>query len=515
MLGHRPMTMEDFTGMARRHLWLLVIPAILACFGTYVVSLKLPNRYESKSLILVEGQRIPDTFVKSVVTEDIGTRLSSMQELILSRTRLEPIVERYGLFNNQGLAPEDRVNLLVKAIVITPIQAMADTRASQLPGFRVTVTLSDARQAQQVCTEITGMFIEEQLKGGEQEANSITQFLDKEVADAQAKMNDQDSQLAAFKRQYFGALPDQEQTNLGLLTTASTQLDNISQAIEHEQQDKSMWESLLNQQISSWKASQQTGGASPVTMDEDLKRKEEELATLQEHYTDAFPSVRAKKDEIEQLKKKIAAADATKTTKTDTDSKNKPADTASSVPAIEPPSIQQLRLQISAVDLSIKEKIKQQQKIQDEYKSFQARVQTSPLVEQKYTELTRDFASAQADYNELLHKRGESAMSADLEHRQQGEHFTTLDAASLPESPSFPIHWEFAAGGLGGGLALGAALVLMMEMKDKSIRTEGDVELLLKLPTLVMVPSVESKRGFAARVVFRARSGNKSLPAGN
>ena len=370
MLGHRQMTMEDFTGIMRRHGLLLVVPAVLACVGTYMVSLKLPNRYESKTLVLVEGQRIPDTFVKSVISEDIGTRLSSMQEQILSRTRLEPIVDQYGLFNNQGLTPEDRVNQLVKAITLTPIETMATTRSSQLPGFSISVKLNDARQAQQVCAEITSMFIEEDLKGGEQEANSITEFLDKEVADAQAKMNDQDSKLAAFKREHFGSLPDQEQTNLGLLTTASTQLDNISQAIEHEQQDKSLYESMLNQQISSWKATQQTGGASPVTMDEDLKKKENELAVLQEHFTDTFPDVKAKKDEIEQLKKKIAATDAAKATKTDTDAKNKPEEATSSVPVIEPPSIQQLRVQISAVELSIKEKIKQQQRIQEEYKSL-------------------------------------------------------------------------------------------------------------------------------------------------
>jgi uncharacterized protein involved in exopolysaccharide biosynthesis len=392
---------------------------------------------------------------------------------------------------------------------------MPGTRGTQLPGFRISVKLSDARQAQQVCADITSMFIEEGLKNREQETDSTTKFLDQQLAAAQEKMNDQDGKLATFERQHFGTLPGEEQNNLGLLMGISSQIDAVNQAIEREQGNKTLLESALNQQISTLKASQQTGGVSPVTMDAELKKKEDELAILQEHFTDTFPDVKAKKDEIEQLKKKIAAAETPKTAKAGDDAKNKTADATSAVSVIEPPSIQQLRLQITATDMSINEKIKQQKELQQTYNNYQARIQSSPGVEQEYKELTRDFATAQGEYNDLLHKRNESAMSSDLERRQLGEHFSILDSASLPENPSFPIRWQFALGGLGGGFALGGALVLLMEMRDKSIRTESDIESLLKLPTLVMVPSIESKRGFAARIVFRARGGNKSLPAHN
>lgn len=503
MLGHRQMGMEDYKGIVRRHIWLLVVPAILACGGAYLVSLKIPNRYESKTLVLVQEQRVPDSIVKSVLTTDMGTRLSSMQEQILSRSRLEPVVNSTGLFDNQGLTPEERVDELAKAIVVTPVQAMAETRASGLPGFRISVTLSEAAKAQEVCREITNMFLEEDLKSREEQADTTTQFLDKQVADAQAKMNDQDQRLAAFKREYFGALPDQESTNLGLLTGASTQLDAISQAIERDEQVKSLQETMLNQQVAAWKASQQPGAVSPVTMDEELQKKERELAVLQERFTDAYPDVQAKKDEINELRKKIAATEAAKAQKAETDAKNKPADAAATLPAAEPSSIQQLRAQINMAELSIKEKMKEQQRLQQQYNMYQARIQSSPAVEQQYKELTRDFTTAQSDYNELLHSRNASVMSADLERRQQGEQFKVLDPASLPESPSFPIHWKFALGGLAGGLALGVGIVLLSEMRDKSIRTEGDVELLLKLPTLAMVPSINSKQAFQGRVVIQ------------
>ena len=516
MLGHRQLTVQDVTGMIRRHIWYLVIPTILGCVGAYAVSLKLPSRYESKSLILVEGQKIPDTLVKSVINDDINSSLSAMNEEILSRSRLEPLIEKYGLFSSPDLTPEARVNLLAKAIQFEAVAPMTDSRSSKLPGFRIIVTLSDARKAQQVCSDITSMFIEEDLKNREQESDGATQFMEKQVADAQQKMNDQDGKLAAFKRAHFGSLPDEEQTNLGLLTSASTQLQAISQAIDRDQGDKSILEGMLSTQISEWKSAKQTGVSNPDTMESDLDSKQKELAALQDKYGDNFPAVKEKKEEVEELKQKIADANAAKPSsdgKT-ADGKNKSAETAPAASGVEPPSIQQLRAQIASIDLSIKERQKAQKTLQQQYDTYQAKIQMGPLVEQEYKELTRDSATAQADYNDLLHRRDESAMSADLERRQQGEHFSMLDSASMPESPSFPIRWEFAVGGLGGGLALGAGLLLLMEMRDKSLRTESDVEILLKLPTLVMVPSVDTQSGIASRVVFRLRRDNKTLPAG-
>jgi len=95
-------------------------------------------------------------------------------------------------------------------------------------------------------------------------------------------------------------------------------------------------------------------------------------------------------------------------------------------------------------------------------------------------------------------------MATDLERRQQGEQFRVMDAANLPERPSYPDRRIFAGGGLAGGLALGLGIALLLEMRDKSLRSEQDVEFFLQLPTLAMVPVVGTghdarKKGSLAR----------------
>jgi polysaccharide chain length determinant protein (PEP-CTERM system associated) len=510
MFGHRQMTMEDYSNILRRRKWLLIIPAVLMCAATYLVSLWIPNRYESTTTVLVEEQRVPDSIVKPIVTEDPGQRLTTMKERILSRTRLQPIVERFALFNDSGLPMEDRITKLHDAIGVTPTAAMEGTRATQLPGFTISVKLNDARLAQQVCSEILNMFMEEDLQSGAQESVNIMDFVSKQVEEAQQKMNAQDQKLADFKRRYIGALPDQETANLNLLTGINTQMEAVNQALEREEQNKTFFESELSQQVAALKASKQTNGTSPVTMDTELKQAQDDLIKLQEKFTDDWPDVKAKKEQIAEIKKKMADAEAANKLNPPVKEKE---DASSAAGTIEPQSIQQLRAQINVSNLTIQEKKKQQQKLQEDYKVYQARVQISPMVEQEYSELTRDNLAAKADYDALLHKRNDSAMSVALQRRQQGEQFKPLDAASLPNKPSFPNRQLFAAGGFAGGLGIGFGLILLLEMRDKSIRTEGDVELLLKLPTLAMVPIIDPSRGAASRIVFRAQSASKSLPA--
>ena len=511
MFGHRQMTMEDVTQIARRRKWLLIGPAVLMTGAAYLVSLKIPDRFESKTTVLVQEQRVPDSIVKSVVTEDSGARLTTMKERILSRTRLQPIVEKFNLFNGANANIEDRISRLHDAIEVKPTTPMEGTRAMQLPGFTISVKLSDAHIAQAVCSEILNMFVEEDLQSGAQQAVNIVDFVSKEVEDARKKMNDQDGKLADFKRRYLGSLPDQEAANLNLLTSVNTQMEAVTQSLDREEQNKALLESTLGQQLSAWKATRQTGTSSPAAMDVELKKKQDELAKLHEKFNDDFPNVKAKKLEIEELKKKMADADAYNKLNPPKEKE----DAAVAALMIEPENIQRLRAEISVSNLAIQEKKKQQQKYQDDYKVYQGRVQISPMVEQEYAELTRDNLAAKTDYDLLLHKQNDSAMAVALQRRQQGEQFKPLDPASLPTKPEFPNRPLFAAGGFVGGLALGAGLILFLEFRDKSLRTESDVELLLKLPTLVMVPVMDPSRSLASRVVFRNKGASKTLTVGS
>ena len=489
MLGHRDLNIDDYLAILRRRMYIILIPAIIAPVVAYLFSLTLPNEYTSQTLVLVEQQKVPDSFVKPVVTEDLAQRLGTMQEQILSRTRLQPIIERYGLFKEQvGKAPmEDLVDRLRKSISVTPIRSIAASRTGDLPGFYIGFTANTPRLAQQVCEVITSMFIEENLLARQQRSQGTTDFLSNSLAESKRKLDDQDAKLAVFKRKYTGALPGQEQTNLSLLTGLSTQLEALTQGLSRAQQDKAYAESLLAQDLSTLDSAQPNGGPRPDALQMQLANLQNQLLAAEARYTDDHPDVIKLKMSIAEVNKKIEAANATP--------EKEPAAEGSANQVRETPRIQQLRGAIHQLEQTIRQKSRDQARVQQQIGVVQSRLSLSPAVEQEYKELTRDYQTALAFYNDLLTKESQSQMATNLERRQQGEQFRIMDPPNLPESPSFPNRPLFAGGGLGLGLALGVGITLLIEMRDKAIRSENDIRFFLKVPTLAVIPVVAGGNG--------------------
>ena len=337
------------------------------------------------------------------------------------------------------------------------------------------------RVAQQLCAKITSLFVDQNVQERQNQGDQTTQFLAGQLDDAKKKLDDQDARLAAFKRRYLGSLPDEEQTNLNLLTGLNSQLEASTQALSRAQQDKSFSESVLSQQLGSFQASQ--SGQSPETLDQQLGAMEAQLVTLQSKYTNDHPDVIKLKNDIATTKMKISEQQSKSA------GMEKPAKTLT-----EPAQIQQLRSQIHQYDQVIKERTSQQEDIQKQIRMYQARVQSSPAVEQEYKQLTRDYQTALDFYNELLKKRDQSAMANDLDRSQQGEQFRVLDPANFPDLPSFPKLPFFVGGGFAGGLAFGFGLALLLQLQDTSLRTERDVELALQFPVLALIPVIEPNR---------------------
>ena len=483
MMGHRQFGWDDYVAIWHRRRRWIVLPLILGPVLLYVIALLLPSRYESDTLVLIQRQIIPNNLVQSTVTQDLNGRVVSLQQQVLSRTRLEPLIKRYELFKDEaaGQPMELLVEELRKAITLTPVKPIVRSRDETLPGFSIGVTLSTARSAQQVCADLTSMFIEENLRQREQSARGTTNFLQSQADDAKRQLDEQDAKLADFKRRHIHELPDEAQTNLKLLDSLNGQLQSTTQTLSRLQQDRTYTESLLAQQVAAWKAALATGDkAAPQTLEQQLTAMQNMLDTLEAQYTQDYPDVVKLKAEIAQVKKKLHDQGPGPETKTEAE--------AQRPSGSEPPHIQQLRSALRAYGDAIGAQSKTQQRLQEQIELLQSRIQMIPVVEQEYKEITRDYQTAQGFYNDLLKKKNESGMATDMEQRQQGEQLIIMDPANLPESPTFPNRPLFALGGLGGGFFLGLILAWLLEMRDKSLRNEKDIEACLGLPTLAMVP---------------------------
>jgi polysaccharide chain length determinant protein (PEP-CTERM system associated) len=496
MLGHRELTIGEYAQILKHRFWLILLCTILLLGAGIALTYALPPRYESQTLILVEQQRVPEDYVKPVIDEGLDARLASMKEQILSRSRLEPIITKYNLFAGKSRNMDDRVDLTRKAIVITPIHS--EVRSSGgLPGFFIAFDASDALTAQEVCGEITSLFVSENLSAREQSAEGTTDFLKQQLDDAKRSLDDEDARLAAFQQKYFGRLPDQETSNANTLQALTTQLDASTQSINHLQQNVTFLETMVSQQMHDAQLGLAPG---QIPVDERQKELKDLLAQKAEMDAQLTPD---HPDEIE-ISRKIAdlRSDIART----------PFKAQTVVTAAHPPDspqLQQLKAQLTAAQQSVAAAKKAQAQIELQIRKYEARIESSPAVEAEYKKLTRDHESALQFYNSLLTKMNESSMATALERRQQGEQFRVMDSPNLPDAPKFPNRLVFAAGGGVGGLFLGLLLSGLLEYRDTALRNERDIWAFTKLSTLATISHLDE----LARIdkQHRGRKSKKSL----
>jgi polysaccharide chain length determinant protein (PEP-CTERM system associated) len=483
MVRNGEFALADVKRVIRRKWWVIPVCIMVCGAAGVLAALKLPKKYTSQTLVLVSKPMVPVEYVKPIETEDLNQRLASMKEQILSRSRLEPVIEKFGVYkeDRRKVPMEQLVEKLRTAIEISPLEPMPGTLDKSMPGFHVSVTFSNPRTAQQICTEITSMFMQQNSGALENDAARTNTFVSEHLEDAKAKLDQQDAKLAEFKRRFLGSLPEEEQTNLNRLTALNSQIEANTQALSAAQQDKAFNESLLSQQETNWKATQT--GQNPETIDVQIQALQDQLTALEAKYTPEHPDVIKTKKLVEELRKR--SAETPKTVNSSGESQAK----------AEPPNIQLLRARVRQDEMNIAGLAKRQGQVQDQIRSLQGQMQASPMVEQQLKELTRNYQSALEFYNDLQKKRESSQMAKDLAHQQQGEQFRVLDPPNLPVTPSFPKKLYFAGGGVGGGFALGLAILYILMMIDKTLHTERDVELQLKLIVLATVPVLEMVYG--------------------
>jgi polysaccharide chain length determinant protein (PEP-CTERM system associated) len=483
MLGHRPLDTEDYLSILKRRWWVLAVPVLIFPILAFGVSFFVSPQYLSQTLVIIESQKVPDNYVKPVISSDLDSRLASMKEQILSRSRLQPIIERYKLYADGNLSMDDRINSARKNIDIKPITSEM-THAGGLPGFFISFKAREPHTAQLVCGEITSLFLGENLRSREASAEGTTDFLASQLADAKRNLDEQDAKLAAFQNQYMGRLPGEETPNLDMLTSLNTQLESANQSLARMEQDKAYEEAMLSQQSQSSSTAHggaSLGGGSSQSQEADLQRLTAQEADLSAHYTADYPDVIAIRRKIADLRKQIDKAPAPSSSAVSTEPSR-----------YDSPAVQQLRAQVRAADIGIKEKKAEQAKIQSGISMYQGRIQSSPIVEEQYKAITRDNQTAQAFYDDLLGKMNQSKMATDLEKREEGEQFRVMDEPNLPDSPVFPKRGMFLAGGFVAGFAFGLIIIAVIEYKDKTLRTEKDVWFFTKLHTLGQISEIDS-----------------------
>jgi polysaccharide chain length determinant protein (PEP-CTERM system associated) len=446
----------------------------------------LPARFKSGTLILVEEPTMPKNYVVPNVVDDLQSRLQSITQQILSRTRLLMIIDKLHLYQNgrKPLSPDAQVDRMRKDI---DIELVRDSQ-NAITAFRVFYSSPDPHTAQRVTSELTNLFIDENVKVREQESESTTAFIQNQLASARASLADQDARVRAFQAAHEGELPTQQASNLQILSGLQAQLQNEQDALNTAIQQSSYHESMM-EQYRALRTGPRTASGTPGSVqafDQDLEKLQSKLEDLRTRYTDQYP-------EVQEVKAQIAETEKAREQLIANLKKNSGKEPASNVQEQDPVEsgpLLQLQSQERADQAEISSRKQAIASLKSRIGEYQGRLSGEPAVEQQLADLTRGYEQSQANYNDLLKKESDSRMATSMEQMQEGERFTMLDPPSLPLKPDFPNRLKMCGAGLGAGLGLGVLVVGLLELLDDRLHSDRGIEDILTVPVFAEIPEI-------------------------
>lgn len=497
MIPGRRYTPEILLRLMWRRKWVVAISFVLIAGVTAAVSHSLPNRYRSETTILVVPQRIPEDYVQPTISIRLEDRLASINQQILSRTRLEQIVREFDLYAEERthMIMEDVIEQMRSRDITVQTQVgVVDRRQGSSPAFRISYTGPDARTVMRVTERLASLFIEENVRDRTALAEGTNQFLDSQLTDARTRLVEQEKRLEGYRQQHAGELPSQLNTNMQAIQNLQLQIQAITQSISQDRDRSLMLERMLAESapaptsvLSSTgaKGQNERGDTANMSIAQRLELARGELRALEMRLKRAHPDLLAMQRAVAELER-LADAEALQKPLS-------PAFDATAVTMDPQEQQRQARLRDMTAERDtlarrILEKEAEEKRLRDGLSTYQARIATVPTRETELVELTRDYETLRQVYTNMLAKSENARVAANLERRQIGEQFRLLDPARLPERPISPNRVQIDTAGALGGLAVGLAFVLLLEYRDRSVRTEADVVGAFRLPVLALVP---------------------------
>lgn len=466
--------------------WLIIVPFIIALCAGIVLSFKLPKIYQAKTLILVESQRVPSEFVRSVVSMDFSERISTISQQIMSRTNLEKIISDFNLYSADEAGKmylEDKIADIRRRISVD-ILGENRRRGDQGEAFALSFTGEDPEKVMNVTNALASYFINENLKVREEQAIGTSTFLDAELEQMRGRLTELEGKLRAYREAHMGELPEQLESNLSILNSLQQQLSDREKSLR-DAKNRLAEQREIQKTLSDTDAANAGMQLETNAETSDLATLKKRLELLQMKYTDKHPDIVRLKSSIQALEQK------------EQDEESGAADNLSQGDSgkerlVKPDSGFVKKVIENEIEIaSLQEDIA---KIKNSIEVYQKRIEKTPQREQELLSLQRDYQNIKETYSSLLSRKLEAEISVNMEKKQKGERFQIVDAAVLPEKPIKPDMKKLFMMTVALGLGSGCGLVFLMDFLNTSFKRPGELKSKLGLEVLAAIPSIHGKK---------------------
>jgi uncharacterized protein involved in exopolysaccharide biosynthesis len=518
-----------------RRRWLYILLPFLVVFGAVAaVSVALTPVYRSTGTILVESQQIPDTLIRSTITNVAGERIGVIIQRVMTRANILQIAEKHNLAVNDGAsAGEPQIaDTMQKAIVIEPVvdeMGGQRNRAGTTMAFTVSFEHRNPETAVAVATDLVSLFLRENVKNRTIRAAETTKFLRQEAEKLQVQVVKIENQIAQFKEQHRDSLPDRLNLNLAALERFKTNLEDTKKEVQTIQAERR----LLDIQLAAAKSGLSFNSGPYSTQGERLMPAQE-LAQLQAALLEKSAVYDQAHPDIVSLKRKISALKGQyKTETSDEEIKRRLYELkaglkeARSGYSPEHPDVKRLLSEIKQVEAQLFEATQSgasgaarggddminpiyahvqaqieaadgrtsslrnhELSLQKKINEVEAIIAETPMIERALTALNRDYQNAVRKYDEIKAKEMEAQLAENLEEDKQAERLTLIEPPIRPDAPVKPNRLKILAFGLVLALAAGGGGFLLAESTDGSIRGASGYRATFKSSPYIVIPYI-------------------------
>lgn len=466
---------QIFEIIIKRH-WFIIIPFCLSMIIGTLLVITLPRIYESRTVILVQPQKVPSNIVQDIVSSDLNARISTLSQQILSRSNLEKIIEDFHLYSGpkyEKMFLEKKVENLQEKISVKVTQGGGRDADS----FSISFRGSEPEKVMQVTSSLASSFIDENLKIRESQAMGTNTFLEDELETMRQRLMETEQLLKNYRETNMGGLPEQLNSNLTILSNLNERLTSIQTEIIDA---RSRMTNLRNTDFepTSPVINRPTEAIDPDTQSLDQMRAQ--LENFKNRYTESHPDVVRLKKRIADFEEQMKKDGKHNVLSSETDRNRRPRLNQSFVQQRQNIKNEIIRLESERDD------------IVRQIALYKKRVEDTPKREQELQTLERDYDNINQTYNSLLGRQLEAQIAVNMEKKQKGEQFRILDPARLPQSPVSPDMKKLFLFIMAAGLGIGGGLIFLLELLDTSFKEPEEIENFLKLPVLATLPTVMS-----------------------
>ncbi len=466
----------DYVSALRRRRWWLLVPLALAIVIGAALVTWLPRQYRTSATLGVSMAAVTNQLITEAQRVTPEERLRNINQVLTSDPVLQRVIQEEGL--DARMSTPDAMAYLRARVVTTPVQEAALPNAA-VERFTVTYTDETPGAAQRITNRLADVFVAEASRKRTVRAEETAMFIGMQVEASQQRLADLEARLRAAKESFMGALPEQTDANVAMVTGMQQQLETTTNAIRGEQDRLSM----VERQLESMKGGVVTDvalpgvpTAAPSSAAARAVQLERQLAVARGNYTDKHPEVVRLRDELASAQA-AAAAEA-----------NRPAEDRVASLRVDP-TYRLLLNDREQIRLRIRELQRSEGQIRGQIGVYRARVDSAPRVEQQLATVQREYDLEKEQYAALSTRYRSAEMNESIERNQGGERFAVLSRAGLPTAPSSPNVQRLLLVAVLLGLCLGGALAMGREYLDRSIH-DGRSLHDLQIPVLGEIPRI-------------------------